>query len=189
MSHGTDVHLTERLDAYRRFHPEGYGTADTSAADPSEAVEVTVDPTDRLTIVQVLRAEGVRTPERLEEAVAGGYRAAVSRRRATLRGDRPRDHRARARSNRRPPVAVENWMVHGWQPEPATVQMHDFDASDIGEVRGGSDNECVEVELGIASSFGSLSSDPGWLANATAAQIGAAVTQAFAAAYRNRDLS
>jgi hypothetical protein len=80
-------------------------------------------------------------------------------------------------------------MESGWQPDPATVQMHDYDTREIGPVEGISDNSCVEVQLPIASSFGPFTSDPGWLANAAAAHIGAAVTQAFAAAYRKRDMS
>lgn len=187
MSHHKDVHLEERLAAYRKHHPEGYGTTETTATDPTSAVELTVDPTDRVVAVRVLQAELVRTPQQLDEAVAGAYRAAVSQRRAALRG--PRDDRVRARSNPLPVVAVENWMVKGWRPDPATVQMHEFDSRDIGPVDGVSDNECVEVHLPIASAFGTVASDPGWLANAGASNVGAAVTQAFAAAYRKRDMS
>ena len=165
MSHGT-THLTDGWTPIGGSTPRATARPTRRPSIPPTRSTVTVDPTDRLTIVQVLRAEGVRTPERLDGG--GGRRLPTPRcrrRRATLRGDRPRDHRARATSNRRPPVAVENWMVHGWQPDPATVQMHDFDGRDIGEVRGSSDNECVAGRAAASPSSLRLDidADPGWL--------------------------
>ena len=45
------------------------------------------------------------------------------------------------------------------------------------------------MTLDAGSADGTLSADPGWLANATAGQIGSAVTQAYEDAYRKRDRS
>lgn len=191
MGPDADELLQERLTLLRRHHPDGYGTTDTTAPDPTEALEVTIDPTDRVRQVRVRKPDLVSTPEALDQAVAGAYREAVSRRRAALRGDRGAERRSggmpTARSNPLPIATVDNWMEKGWQPDPATVHLHEYSSRDLGPVTGVSENACVTVHLDIASGFGPVTADAAWLSTATDRRIGDAVTQAFTAAYRERD--
>jgi hypothetical protein len=56
----------------------------------------------------------------------------------------------------------------------------------LGTARGVSDNGCVTVELDASGPGGRPEVDPGWLTQATASQVAAAITQAFADAYRER---
>jgi hypothetical protein len=56
-----------------------------------------------------------------------------------------------------------------------------------GGERGISDNDCLEVVLDPAGQGGTLTADPGWLRQATAPNVAAAITQAFAAAYQERE--
>jgi len=51
---------------------------------------------------------------------------------------------------------------------------------------GTSDNDCLTVVLDTTGQGGSLTADPGWLRQATATHVAAAITQAFAAAYQER---
>jgi hypothetical protein len=55
-----------------------------------------------------------------------------------------------------------------------------------GHERGVSDNDCVSVVLDVSGPGGDLAFDDGWLRQATSPNVGAAITQAFAAAYRER---
>lgn len=56
----------------------------------------------------------------------------------------------------------------------------------LGGEQGESDNGCVTVVLDPAGPGGDLSFDAGWLSQAGVSNLAAAITQAFAAAYRTR---
>jgi DNA-binding protein YbaB len=170
-------------DYYRR-------DATGSGSDPTGSVTVTVDPTDRVVLVRVNgEAATVRTPELLDAAVLQAHVAAQLARRDAVR---PRPERTGARplatgAGNRPVRALDNLWAQGRTTSDRTLPAHPRRSRDLGPATGTSDNDCVTVTLGIASSQGRVAADPGWLVNATSESIGNAITQAFAAAYRRRD--
>jgi hypothetical protein len=67
------------------------------------------------------------------------------------------------------------------------VHATDTAVMSFGGGRGESDNGCVTVVLDPSGPGGDLTLDAGWLRQATPTNLAAAITQAFAAAYRTRD--
>jgi hypothetical protein len=55
------------------------------------------------------------------------------------------------------------------------------------EHAGVSDNRCVSVTLPVTGGRGRLQVDPGWLQQTTGTRLGAAITEAYVAAYARRD--
>jgi hypothetical protein len=195
MSHEDDT-MQRRLAALRRTDASGfYASSDpATGTDATGTITVTVDPTNRITHVAVAgSADQVRDPERLSEAID---QAAGAARTARLRASRPAAFAPAAAARRRPVArrfeatarAVENYQETGRVPSGALrgLSSH-FVEHDLEPAVGISDNECVVVTLGLASSHGRVEVDRAWLANARSASIGPAVTQAFANAYRKQD--
>jgi hypothetical protein len=50
-----------------------------------------------------------------------------------------------------------------------------------------SDNQCVSVVLPPTGGRGRLQVDPGWLQQTSGTRLGAAITEAYVAAYTRRD--
>ena len=66
------------------------------------------------------------------------------------------------------------------------VHATDTAVRSFGGEQGESDNGCVSVVLDPSGPGGDLTFDAGWLRQATLTKLAAAITQAFAAAYRTR---
>lgn len=153
------------------------------AADPTRSVTVSIDADNRLVGMVVNRADGVRTPAALAKAVSTAHRIAVVETYVAATPASPTAPRPVARSSVRRPVH-----------RPELLDRHEVRAesraggraSPVGPASGTSDNGCVWVELVIAQPAGVLDAEPGWLANATAHNIAAAVVQAFRRAYQER---
>ena len=191
--------MRDRLERLRRHDKMGFYAGDdpTTGSDSTGAVSVTVDPTNRVTQVTVTGpADQVRDPVRLSDAID---QAAGAARTARLRASRPESFEPAAAADRRRPVArrleataraVENYQETGKVPNGTLrgLSRH-FVHHDLEPAVGTSDNKCVVVTLDLASSHGRVDVDRAWLANARSANIGLAVTQAFANAYRKQDRS
>lgn len=190
---GLDAHTQDRLRALREHDTLGFyrGDAPARAQDATSAVEVTIDPTDRVTAVRLIaEVPVIRRPQGLRDAVEEAFRAA-RRARLNALGVFDQESTARGRPRAEAPSrsirTVENWMGTGWQPDPSSLRPHRFDTSDFGPTAGVSANNCVTVSLDIASSHGTVDAEPGWLSQATRTNIGRAITEAFHDAYRKRD--
>lgn len=150
-----------------------------------DSVRVAIDDRNRLTHAHVLRADDVRTPETLDAAVTAAYRAALAGRRTATGAERRERPVARATHVTAPPLTVGSYDRH--QVREATRAERTTHRGNPGAVTGRSDNECVTVTLRPASSAGQVDADPGWLRTATSTAVSRAVTEAFAAAYAERD--
>lgn len=154
---------------------------------PSSPVTVTVTPSHRVAGLTVHEADAVRTPPALDAAVQQAHRRAAAE--AATSTPLP----ARPNADRPRPVATGPTRISRRQ------ELLDRHRIRIETTAGGrrprgprpavgvSDNECVRVELLPGSSRGVVDSDPGWLSQATASQIGQAIAQAFSRAYDERD--
>ena len=160
----------------------------SEGSDPSGAVSVTIDASYRVSDVRVVDRPEARTPDGLAQAVAGAYEAAMAARLERLRALRP----PRPAGERPVPVATlltvrrptaEDLTRHRIRKESPTLPQH----GDPGEVTGVSRNDCVHVTLPPAQPRGTVTADPGWLANAQTANIASALVEAFTDAYRQRD--
>lgn len=176
-----------RLERLRATDTTGvYASEDpTTGTSPDASVSVTIDPLLRVVAVQVHAAEGLRTDDALDEALAGAYRNALSARvrpRESPPGaSRPVARRVRRVSARATPERLERHQVRHRPQQPGLRG---------GPVTGTSDNRCVTVTIGPASSRGVVSTDPGWLTQTTATRLSAALTEAFLDAHsRRRDPS
>lgn len=178
----------ERLERLRATDTLGIYASDqgSTGTDPERSLIVSVDPTNRVERVHVSDVERVRTPAELRSALGAAYTNALDERLARTRPvdtDKPRPVVARTPVRVRP-VTPEMLNRHRIRTDQGgrrpTVRRwrQEF---------GASDNDCVTVALPPASSSGEIDADPGWLQNATAANLGVAITQAFTAAYRRRD--
>ncbi|NYJ02536.1 hypothetical protein HNR19_003234 [Nocardioides thalensis] len=177
-----------RLERLRATDRTGRYTSNaaSSGTDPDHSVSVTVDATQRVVHVDVLRVDAVRTPYELAARVAGAYRAALVARRP------PRDPSVK----RQRPVAVAT-PIRATPPTSDSYHRHTIrEASRAerarrrgrpGSVTGRSSNDCVTVTLPPASSAGRVDADAAWLSNAASGSISRAVTEAFTAAYSERD--
>lgn len=178
-----------RLAELRRTDASGVYAGDEPAdgTDPSGAVTVTIDPTNRVTAVRVSEAEKIRTPAGLAEAFDEAYSAALAHRLASSRPARTPRSTSRPRAVATRPVfrrpTAEQLQRHRIRNEtPRTTQR-----SSPGQVVGISANDCVQVTLAPAQTSGTVAADPGWLANAGPSNIASAITEAFNAAYAERD--
>ena len=186
-----DAATRQRLEALRATDTTGVYASDeqTEGSDATGAMAVTVDPTLRVTCVEVRSLEPLRTPTALRQAFEAAYRDALARR--LRRDDHAPDDRQRER-----PVARRVRRISA-APTPELVNRHQIRyrergtsaAGQRGLVVGTSTNGCVTVVLPPANPRGVLDSDPGWLATTTGARLSAAITEAFAEAYARRDQS
>jgi hypothetical protein len=192
----TPVHPNlDRLARLRQYDTTGFYLSDEPAegSDDSGCLTVVVDPTNRVIGVRVNgSADAVRTPTKLSAA----FDEAVGRARYEryLAGAGPQ-------ADNDPPTVVlgagphprrliDNFDITGQEPtgELRGASRH-FAARGLNRAEGSSDNQCVTVTLDLASAHGSMAVDSGWLANASAGSIAAAITQAYLAAYREQDRS
>jgi hypothetical protein len=96
------------------------------------------------------------------------------------------DGKARAvRITLPPPVSMRELVARAAPPETDSSRRSGRPVR-IAQETGTSDNECLTVTLDLAGPGGSLEIDPGWLRQAQRRSIGAAVVEAFTAAYRKR---
>ena len=180
----------ELLRELRRTDATGVyaGDGPTEGTDPTGALTVTIDPTNRVVDARVEEATAVRTPEGLAEAFAAAYATAVAarlRQRRGSRAPRPEGHR---------PVAVATRPVFR-RPTPEQLERHRVRQESAtrtrrghpGEVEGVSGNDCVHVTLAPAQPTGTVTADRGWLANARTTNIASALVEAFTDAYDKRD--
>lgn len=166
------------------------------ATDPGEAVLVSLDARGRLASVQMPGLpDELRRPEALATAVDRAFRRAVlGDHRPPARSHVPPPPARRAPANRPRPVRQDR---QGLGPSAATLERQRVHAADrlTGIAPSDSDltptgvsaNQCVRVTLDPGGSNGRLDVDPGWLSQAPAQKVAAAVTEAFAAAYERRD--
>jgi hypothetical protein len=154
--------------------------------DLGDSVRVALDPPNRVAHVHVLRADAVTTPAELDAAVAAAYRVALAERRRTPNGAARRE-RPVARSIRLTVPALTPGSYDRHRVREATRAERASRRGNPGEVTGRSTNDCVAVTLAPASATGRVDADPGWLRTATSTSISRAVTEAFAAAYAERD--
>ncbi|WP_205475243.1 hypothetical protein [Nocardioides sp. SYSU D00038] len=183
-----DATTAARLDELRARDTTGIyaGDGPLTGTDPEGSLRVTLDPTHRLVSLEVLRIDRVRTPDGLDAALAGAWRdALVSRLGAQS---------AAGTGGARPVPTAEP--VRRIGPSRELLERHRIRTEEHlsgrprrrpGPVTGRSRNECVEVHLPPASSRGRVEALPAWLAHATATQVSAAVAEAFADAYSERD--
>jgi hypothetical protein len=166
------------------------------ATDPSEGVLVSLDTRGRLAGVQMSGLpDELRRPEALATAVDRAFRRAVlAEHPSRARGDGPPPPARRGPANPPRPVREDR---SGLGPSAATLERQRVHAADrltgIAPAEpdltptGLSANECVRVTLHPAGSNGRVEVDAGWLSQAPAQKVAAAVTEAFAAAYERRD--
>jgi hypothetical protein len=162
----------------------GLGPASTSSGNP---LEVDVDRTHRVVGVRI-----ARLPDELRESAAldRAFREALARGLAEERPPAPLELDAAGRPvvrrvqlpARRPLRELVAEAARGGH----TMPPRGSEPLPGGE-RGVSDNDCLEVVLDAAGQGGSLTAEPGWLRQATAPNVATAITQAFTAAYQERD--
>jgi hypothetical protein len=133
--------------------------------------------------------EDLRTPTGLGAAVRAAYDDASVQRYLAGR-DEPLQHRRSAplplpeRPTRRPRMDDDPHRV----PDLDLLRDRGHTPDRTLEGTGVSANECLRVTLLPASSAGRVEVlEPGWLTHASAGQVANAVTEAFTAAYEDRD--
>lgn len=191
----SDPDYSRRLAELREHDVLGQyaGDAPASSTDPTGSVTVTIDPTNRLTGVAIgALPEELRESSALSAAVDHAFQAAILERIRLAKGPA-----AEANQRRRIPTARR--LEKRWRPLDNILESGrpfvapDFAAARtrrhqvVRAVRGISDNQCVAVTLDLGGSRGELEFDPGWLRQARATNIAAAITEAFTDAYQNRD--
>jgi len=187
-----DSATTARLERLRESDSIGLYASDepSEGNDPDNALTVVIDPTLRVTAVHVHLVDKVRQPSALADAVKAAYAAAMAarlpKRESTERSSRAPRSVASAAPVTIVPGQVRAEMLdrHRIRRESKLVAAAPFG---FGEATGISGNECVTVTLPPASSSGAVSADPGWLQNASAANLAKAVAEAFTDAYQRRD--
>jgi hypothetical protein len=185
--YGAMTHLAPddrvRLERLRATDTTGVYAGDepSTGSSPDGALTVTIDPLLRVVAVHVHAAEELRTDEALNKALAEAYRNALAARlqpRDSSPGAaRPVARKVRRVSARATPARLERHQVrHRPQPQGPGAR----------PVSGSSDNQCVTVTLAPATPRGSVATDPGWLAQTTAARLSGALTEAFLDAHTRR---
>lgn len=181
----------ERLELLRKHDTSGFYASDDPATgqDPSGRVQVTIDPSNRVTNVQVAALEdGLRSPGALAVAVRAAFDDASVQRYLAGRSDDSSSTGTTliempVRPTRRPQMDANP----DRQPNLDLLRDRGYTPDLTLSAVGISRNECVQVTLLPASSAGEVEVvEPGWLANAGAAQVSNALTEAFEAAYENR---
>jgi hypothetical protein len=167
---------------------------DHSMTSRTERIEVEVDSGYRVVRVVLNDADdSLRRPDALSAAFDDAYTRALlgEAARQDALADRPApsgERRAAGPVLRERPAAPTPHHEPRWDLINA-VSGADLDGGTLQPV-GSSDNDCVHVRLDPGSSRGHLVDvDPGWLRQATVANLTAAIQQAFAHAYEKRDRS
>lgn len=182
-----DQPARDRLAELRASDTIGVYAGDdpSTGQDPAGAVTVTVDALLRVVDVHVHRADAVRDPAVLRGTIDAAYGAAVA----------ARFPAAEPVTRTRPPVA-RGLRLDVRRPTAEQLAAHRLRRQGAAEeprvprttvASGVSDNGCLTVALPPAGPRGRVDADPGWLAQAPAGRIRAALVQAFAAAYTERD--
>jgi hypothetical protein len=172
-----------RLERLRATDTTGVYAGDeaTTGTSVDGALTVTVDPLLRVVAVQVHTVDELRTDKALDTALSGAYRNALAAR-VTPRDPSPGAARPVARKVRRvsaraTPARLTRHEVRR-RPQPPALRAR--------PVTGSSDNQCVTVTLAPAAPRGSVTADPGWLAQTTATRLSGALTEAFLDAHSRR---
>lgn len=182
-----------RLERLRETDTIGLYASDepTEGTDPEQTITVTIDPTLRVTDVQIHRMDPLRQPDALTKAFRAAYAAAIAARlpheaeaERPRAADRPRPVATAApitASAAPPPELFTGQRRRERTPHP-TLTGHPAHAA-----TGTSANACVTVDLPPASTAGTLTADQGWLQHATSANVAKAIVEAFVHAYSRRD--
>jgi hypothetical protein len=184
-----DPDTRTRLARLREYDTTGLYASDepSDGTDPGNALTVTIDPTLRVTGVQIHRIDALRPPNSLPETFKAAYAAALAARR---RGHQPaKESAVRPRATSAPLTlstapARELLDRHSIRRERKLNPQPGFGSR---EAAGISQNQCVTVALPPASSAGSMAVDSGWLQNASASNVARAIVEAFTDAYTKRD--
>jgi len=152
----------------------------------SDSIHVELDDEGRVTDVRIATLpDGLRRPDLL----AAAFREAVARTLAAALPTAPevRDASGRVRAARvtRPQHRPFRQLVEAALDRPPAGGAAPGGRLP-GHERGVSDNDCVTVVLDVSGPGGDLLVDAGWLRQARPANVAAAITQAFTAAYRER---
>lgn len=177
----------QRLAALRATDATGaYADSRTATGlDSSRSVQVTIDPTNRVMGVHIEHlADAARTPRGVAALVEEAYVDAVVSKFAPRPAAQSSAPPTAMTVDRRAEIRLDNIMYSDRAVSLASAQTPRFPYA--GAV-GRSENGYVTVTLPPAQSLGALDFDSYWLDNATRADVGRAITQAYAAAYRERD--
>lgn len=169
--------------------PPGVSADDLVAASGDEAIAatVTIDEAYRVVAVRLVEDEKIRSPEGLAETFAAAYTAALRAHLESMRRDRPLSTPGTR------PRAVATLLTF---ERPTTEQLsrhrireesRDLPRARTGDATGISTNDCVRVTLAPAQPIGPVDADRGWLAHAHLPNIAKAITEAFQAAYTERE--
>lgn len=182
-----------RLERLRETDTIGLYTSDepTEGTDPEQTITVTIDPTLRVTDVQIHRMDPLRQPNTLTKAFGAAYAAAI----AARLPDKPEAEQARTADRPRPvataapiriSVAPPPELFNGQRRRERTPhpQLTGYAAR---EAVGHSRNECITATLPAASTAGTLTVDQGWVQQAAGANVAKAIVEAFVHAYSRRD--
>jgi hypothetical protein len=184
-----DAATRYRLERLRETDTTGVYASDepSEGSDRSGAMTVTIDPTLRVASVQVGSIEPLRSVDALNAVFAEAYAAALAARFSdgqhagpTVSGDRPVARRQHLTVRPPTPDMLNRHQVRvqtNTQPRMRTPR----------EGVGVSTNECVTVTVSPVGARGRIDADPGWLQQTNAARLGAAIAEAFQAAYTRRD--
>lgn len=165
------------------FAPPPSSDVGPSVAD---SIQVDVDGDGRVVGVRIAALpEALRVPLRLAAAFRAALAHALAAALPAATGVRDADGKVRATRVTSPGHRPFRQLVEealarppaGGPVDPGPLPGHE---------RGVSDNDCVTVVLDVSGPGGDLLADAGWLSQATSANVAAAITQAFTAAYRER---
>lgn len=165
----------------------------TWGASPPASTEANLEVTlaDRGRIARV-DVRSLPDPARRPQVFNEAFQEAVSRARSATRPAAPGvvgpDGRVRAARVVAPPSRPLRELVEEAiaTRDPHRRPVGSGDAPE-GRVTGTSDNDCVTVVLDPSGPGGELEIDAGWLSHAARQSVGAAVQQAFTAAYEIRE--
>ena len=185
-----DPDTRTRLARLREYDATGLYASDepSDGTDPGNSLTVTIDPTLRVTGVQIHRIDAIRPPNSLPELFKAAYAAAVAARRPQ---QPPQESAATARP--RPtaePVTISTAPTRERLNRHSIRRKRQFNPQPRFGFRaatGTSHNQCVTVALPPASPAGPVAVEPGWLQNASASNVARAIVEAFNDAYTKRD--
>lgn len=185
-----DPDTRARLERLREHDATGVYSSDepSEGTDPGQTLTVTIDPTHRVSGVQIHNLDPLRSPAALSGAFDAAYAEALAARRT--------DPAPAARPEGQLPVA-RPLQLSVMPVTPDMLNRHSirtetkFNPSRAGhgyrEEVGISNNTCVSATVRPASPVGPIEVDAGWLQNARASNVANAIVEAFTDAYSKRD--
>lgn len=186
-----DPQARDRLERLREHDSTGLYASDEprDGTDQAGAITVTIDPTLRVTGVQIHKIELVRPPRSLADVFKEAYGAAVA-------SGKPKPKTMPESSDRPRPVATaapitarvsRDEALHRHRIRRELQLAPDRPRFGSGAAEGVSVNKCVTVAIPAARAVGTVTADPGWLQNASASNVANAIVEAFTEAYARRD--